>query len=344
MGRVVDQSIGIPQTRSVRRIALTLFVWVVAAGSLVWVFGHFDWDQFRADLHLIRWGWIVPAVVFDVLSYVVQAARWNYVLRPLGAPSLYRATQAIYLGLFTNEILPLRSGEVIRAWMVSRWTGTRLPVVLVSVAVERLLDAIWLAIGFGITALLIPLPALVARGAQILGVFTLACTGIVIFVLAVGRRLTEPLERTRLGRRGPLAWLLHLIDHLIDGLNQIGHSRWLYWAAGTSLLLLLTQILALWAMMWGYGLQHSFWVGSAVLLIVHLGTAIPNAPANIGSFQVACVAGLTLFGVDRTTAAHFSVVTFAILTVPLVTFGFIALLQSGVSVTELRRRVRERMS
>jgi hypothetical protein len=59
---------------------------------------------------------------------------------------------------------------------------------------------------------------------------------------------------------------------------------------------------------------------------------------------VACVAGLTLFGVDRTTAAHFSVVTFAILTVPLVTFGFIALLQSGVSFTELRRRVRERMS
>lgn len=325
-----------------RRIGLTLLVWVVAAGCLVWVFRQFDWEQFRADLHLIQWAWVVPAVVFDVLSYIVQGARWNYVLRPLRAPSLYRATQAIYLGLFTNEVLPLRSGEVARAWVVSRWTDLGLPVVLASVAVERLLDAIWLAIGFGIAALLIPLPPLVAKGAQILGVFTLVCTGILIVVLGAGRHLTQRLERTRIGRTGPLAWLLHVVDRLIDGLQQIGHSRWLYWAAATSLLLLITQILALWAMMWGYGLQYSFWVGSAVLLIVHLGTAIPNAPANIGSFQVACVAGLTLFGVDRATAAHFSVVTFAILTVPLVTFGFLAMLQSGMSLADLRRHVRDR--
>jgi hypothetical protein len=34
---------------------------------------------------------------------------------------------------------------------------------------------------------------------------------------------------------------------------------------------------------------------------------IPNAPANVGSYQFFSVLGLTLFGVDKTVAAGFSI-------------------------------------
>ena len=54
----------------------------------------------------------------------------------------------------------------------------------------------------------------------------------------------------------------------------------------------------------------------AVFLIVHLGIAIPNAPANVGTFQLFSVLGLTLFGIKKSAAAAFSVLAFAILTVP----------------------------
>lgn len=338
----MDQPIPVGQERSLPHTLLKVLVYLGAAAGLIWVLSHVEWDRFVEDIAAIDWRWVVVAVFLDILSYVVQAVRWNYVLRPLGAPSLLRSTQAIYVGLFTNEILPFRSGEFIRAFQVSKWTGLPFAVVLSSVAIERLLDAIWLAIGFGVTALLVKLPAIIRNSAQILGVITLVGTGLLIAVLAFGLRVTHALERTRAGERGVVATVLHFIDRLFEGLQTIGHSASLYWAVGTSLLLLVTQILALWTMMLGYGLEYSFWVGSAVLLILHLGVAIPNAPANIGSFQFWCTLGLTLFGVNKTTAAHFSVIFFVVLTVPLLVIGALAVMFSGLSVQDIRQHVRGR--
>ena len=51
--------------------------------------------------------------------------------------------------------------------------------------------------------------------------------------------------------------------------------------------------------MWGYGLALSFWHGTAVLLIVRLGTAVPSAPSNVGTYQFFTIVGLTMFGVGR---------------------------------------------
>ena len=338
----MDRQILIREERGIRRRVLTGVALAAAGVGLIWVLRLIEWKEFIADLVFIDWKWVVPAVAFDILSYLVQALRWNYVLKPLGSPSVVRSTQAIYVGLFTNEILPLRSGEVVRAYLVSQWTGLGFSVTLSSVAIERLLDAIWLAIGFGITALLVTLPPAIRTGAQVLGAFVLVATGLLIAVLAFGLRVTHALERTRAGGRGVLSAFLHFLDRLLEGLQTIGHSASLYWAVATSLLLLVTQILALWAMMWSYGLYHSFWVASAVLLILHLGTAIPNAPANIGSYQVSCVAALLIFGVDKTTAAEFSLVMFVILTVPLLVIGAAAVLFSGLSIGDIRRHVRGR--
>jgi uncharacterized membrane protein YbhN (UPF0104 family) len=70
-------------------------------------------------------------------------------------------------------------------------------------------------------------------------------------------------------------------------------------AGFASLLVLMAQALAMWLVMKSYGLPLSIWAGTAVLLIVHAGTAIPNAPANVGSYQFFCVLGLRLFGVAK---------------------------------------------
>ncbi len=327
-----------------RRSGLTVLVYAVAIGCLIWVFHDFEWDRFLRDLNRIHWGWVAVAVFFDVASYVCQGLRWSYVVRPLESLSVYRATQAIYVGLFTNEILPLRGGELVRAFLVYEWTELSFSVVLSSVAIERLLDGLWLTAGLGVTALVVPLPSFVKHGAQILGAVILAGAILLILVLAEGLKATHALERTEVGRRGLIATLLHFLDRLFEGLRQIGHSASLYWAFGMSLVLLLTQILAVWAMMEAYGLEYSFWVASAVLMILHLGTAIPNAPANVGSFQLSCVVGLTLFGVDKGTAAQFSVVMFVILTVPLLILGTLAFTQSGLSLQDLRHHVRRKFA
>ena len=95
--------------------------------------------------------------------------------------------------------------------------------------------------------------------------------------------------------------------------------------------------MSLWVLLLGYGFGLSPWAGLAIFLIVHLGTALPNAPGNIGTYQLLCVLALQLFGIAKAPAAGFSVAAFVILTAPLWGLGALALARSGASLATIRR-------
>ncbi|MGE0129282.1 MAG: lysylphosphatidylglycerol synthase transmembrane domain-containing protein [Blastocatellales bacterium] len=306
--------------------------YLLATAGLVWVLHDFELGRLRALVASLDWRWIALAVVCDVMSYVCQGVRWRLLLKPLGEVSTLRATQAIYAGLFVNEILPMRVGELVRAWLVSRWTAVKFVAVIPSMVVERLLDGVWLAAGIGLTAMFVPLPKDLLRAADVLGVGVIAAAGVAIYFV-----LSPPKAKPG----GPLRFVSSLLERLSGVLQGMARTRAFYLSLGASLLLLAFQAMAFWLVMLGCGLRLSFWIGVAVFLIVHLGTAIPNAPANVGSYQFFTVIGLTLFSVDKAVATSFSLVVFVLLTLPLLLLGFAAISASGTSLMKLRREVRD---
>lgn len=305
---------------------------LLAAAGLVWVLHDFQLGQLRGLLANLDWRWIALAIVCDVMSYVCQGARWRLLLKPLGELPTLRATQAIYAGLFTNEILPMRLGEMVRAYLASRWTAVKFVAVIPSMVVERLFDGVWLAVGIGLTAIFVPLPRDLLRAADALGV------GVVIAAAVLFYFVLRP-PKTKRFSTGPLRFVSSLLEKLSSGLQGMGRSREFYLSLAGSLLLLVFQAMAFWLVMLGCGLQLSFRVGVAVFLIVHLGTAIPNAPANVGSYQFFTVVGLTLFGVDQAAATGFSLVVFVLLTLPFLLIGFVAFSRSGMTLVEVRQEV-----
>jgi glycosyltransferase 2 family protein len=314
--------------------------YVLAAAGLVWVFHDIQPGRLFADVSRIRWDLVALGIVCDILSYVCGGARWHLLLRPLGRVSILRATQAIYAGLFINELLPMRVGEPARAFLVSRWIPAPFVRVIPSMALERLFEGIWLAAGIGLTAVLVPLPANLVRSADVLGVAVLVLTA--AFVLLVFRAPQMPPTPPEQGVHsgGWIRKARSAVRGLGDGFREIGLTRYTYLAFGVSLALFVFQALSFWLILVGYGFGLSFWVGAAVFLIIHFGTALPNAPANVGSYQFFCVLGLTLFGVDKTLATGFSVVVFILLTLPLLLIGSLALGRSGTTLSSLRKDLR----
>jgi glycosyltransferase 2 family protein len=310
-----------------RRAAIKAGIgYAVAAACLVWVFHDVRWASLRNSVGRIEWGWICLAVVFDVLSYVCQGARWALLLRHIGKVSTLQTTQAIYAGLFVNEMLPLRAGEILRAWLAARRMNARLTAVIPSILVERFFDAIWLAMAVGLTVLFVPLPRYLVDAEEALAGIVFFATA--IFLVAVLRRRAP--AKTSPGR------LRRLLDSISGGIAEIGRSKRLYASFGLSGLLLLLQTMAYLLVLWGCGMMLSFWHGAAVLLILRLGTALPSAPSNVGTYQFFTVLGLTLFGVDKTAATGFSVVVFLILTVPLWAIGGLAFARSGLTLRKIR--------
>lgn len=273
------------------------------------------------------------AIVVDILSYATQAVRWRLLLKPVGHVQWLHATQAIYAGLFASEVLPMRPGEVLRAFLLSRRLGAPAAAVFPSIMVERLFDGIWLAIGVGITAALLPLPESLVRAGDVLGVAIVLAT--VVFAYEV---LRNPTTRNA-GIRDVEPRHLGSLVRFRRQFREMGRRRETYLALLLSLVLLGGQILAFWLVMVAYGLEARIWVGAAALVIIHLGTAIPNAPANVGTYQFFCVVALTLFGVDKTLATGFSVVVFVVLTIPLWLLGSLALARSGDTLASVRKQL-----
>ena len=325
-----------------KRFALSpaLVGWLLATAGLLWVLHDLELEQLGQQFANMKWHWLALAIACDVLSYVCQGVRWQLLLKPIGKLSTLRSTQAIYAGLFTNELLPMRMGELVRAYLVSRWTAAKFIAVLPSIVVERFFDTLWMVVAIGLAALFIPLPTELLKATDVLGVIVvIAAAG--LFYLAVSTRYTARLQQAEHSHRRPVRMLASLLLRLSEGMRGIGRTRTFYFSLIWSLALLVFQALAFWLVMLAFGLPVSFQIGLAVFLIVHLGTAIPNAPANVGAYQFFTVLGLTLFGVDKATAASFSIEVFLILTLPLLLLGFVAISTSGTSLLKIRQALQQ---
>ncbi|HYR89685.1 MAG TPA: lysylphosphatidylglycerol synthase transmembrane domain-containing protein [Terriglobia bacterium] len=304
--------------------------YVVAGLALIWVFHDVHPGAALRSVASLDPLLLAAAIAVDILSYVCQGFRWTLLLHR--RISVLRATQAIYSGLFLNEVFPMRVGELVRGYIVSRWLATDFTSILPSIVVERTFDAVWLAIGIGLTALFVPVPRNLLMVGDILGVTVLAATAALFYV--VFHKRDKAATRRNRGRIGTF------IETFVLGTRLIGRSRLFYAAFILSSAYLTTQILSFWLVMRAYGLDLNIWAGAATLLIIHVGTAIPNAPANVGTYQFFCVLGLTLFGIDKSSAAGFSVVVFIALTIPLWIVGFLGLSRSGMTTRNIGRHIR----
>lgn len=330
-----------------------------AAACLIWVFHNVHPRHLLASMRVGNWWLLGAAVVVDILTYVLQGARWKVLLSPVGRLGSIRATQAIYAGLFTNEVMPLRLGELVRALLASRWlsspnhaqnrrvTGapSGIGAVLPSMAVERLLDALWLAAGIGLAALFVRLPRNLLEAGDVLGAMVLGATAVFLWIVLRREKELERAGAQVTSSSRPVAEVRSFISRFAGGLRDIGMSRRLYLAALVSAGMLVCQVFAVWFMMRACDIRLPLGAGAVVFLVVRLGTAIPNAPANVGSFQFFTVLALGLFGIDKTTAAAFSIIDFVALTAPLWIIGLFAIGGTGMNWSAMRAeaaRIRSR--
>jgi uncharacterized protein (TIRG00374 family) len=327
------------EKRSRSRVIRILIGYVVAVACLVWVFHDVDWRRFVQNMAAINWTWVPLAVALDTVSYLCQGVRWHLLLRPQGKISLLSTTEAVYSGVFLNVIFPLRVGELARGYIVSRWMTKPLAAIIPSMALERLIEGIWVAVAIGLATLFVPLPQDLLNAGKILGVIVLAGMALALYLILRKKKPEVPLA-SKPGRwpktRRAVAGFFRRMDR---ELRAIGLSSNLLGAFLFTLLMYICEIVSFWLIMESCGIHRSVLAGAVVFLVVHLGTAIPNAPANVGTYQFFCVVGLSFFGVGKTTASEFSVVVFLLLTIPLWVLGGIAFAHSGLTLSGFRRRI-----
>ncbi|MGH9746107.1 MAG: lysylphosphatidylglycerol synthase transmembrane domain-containing protein [Candidatus Acidiferrales bacterium] len=311
----------------------------LAIACLIWVLHDFHIMKALRELANVDYRWVLAGMGFDILSYVVQAARWKFLLSPFGKVRLTKSVRTVYAGLFANLVFPLRPGELLRSYLLSNSEDIGIGRVLGSVGVERLIDLVIAVASLAVASLMVDLRQF-RKVVYTLAIVTLVLLGIVVLlILYLEIKLGD--KETFEGRKAKLPG--RFMGALV-GLHAMGTSPSFYPAVLLSLLMPACQVMGMWAMMRSYGLSSSgqllpFFAALVVLLVINLGVSLPNAPANIGAWQFFCVLGLGWFDIEKTTATGFSIFAFLALNLPFVFLGFAALVRSGLSLKTMRERV-----
>jgi uncharacterized protein (TIRG00374 family) len=309
--------------------------YALSAGCLIWVLHGYPLNDLIPSIRALDWRWMLLGVACDLSVYLAHAYRWNTLLGPIARLRLWRTVQAIYIGLFANEVLPLRTGELIRCYLLGHWNNLRLSLVFASAALERLLDGFWMLIAFLITAGFVHgIPTDLMILVQILGLLLLMGALVLIWILMSKPEAHAVFSESRFAAT---------FRHIVEGLQLMGNLRTLSLTWLWSLLYLVLQIVSVFALMKAYGLDLSIWVAGGVLAIVRFATVVPNAPGNVGLFQAACVLALGLFDVEKNDAKTFSFIMFFALTLPLLIGGAVATARSGLNLGELKDRAQKGM-
>ncbi len=318
--------------RSIRHRLLLAVTYLVSFGSLYWAVRDTKLAELKDDILTMDWTWVALAVIAELSVFFWHAWRWTLVLRPVTKKIAYwDSLRAVYVGLFANEILPFRVGEVIRCYLLGKWINQPFSVVLASWLIERIFDGIWLSIAMFVVVKMYTWPPelrYVVDGAYAL--FFIVFAGALVLAVAMFQKRRFPLMENEPRWRRTLRILM-------DDLSLIGHSKYLYYAAAVSLLFLVIQVLPIYFAMKAYSFESGIWNAVVLMIILRLGSVPPQAPGNIGIFQL--LTRLTLekiFFVVPGDAARFSLMLWAIVTIPLIIGGFIAMLMTGSRLDQIR--------
>ncbi|MBZ0292906.1 MAG: flippase-like domain-containing protein [Anaerolineae bacterium] len=327
-----------------KRWQLGLLGAVVSILAVYFIVRQIDLVALGQALAEAHYAYLVPSALLLVAGLWTRAIRWRVLLSD-GLP-LYRAFSISNLAYLANSVLPLRMGEVVRAYLATRSTPP-VPVFksASTIIVERLLDmlAVVVLIGLALAGGVLPNEL---RAASAFAVPAVMVGFVVLVILSSRRAFTHRMFRwvvARLPLKQSAQSLSIWLDHFLDGLAPLTQPYALF------LTLLWTSISWGFSVAAGYILMLAFfdqasWVATCLFIAAaSLVIAIPAVPGSIGPYELSIMVALGAvgYGEPRDTAAAFALVVHG-LNLGLYAFmGLIGFVQEGISLGQLSRGVQE---
>jgi uncharacterized protein (TIRG00374 family) len=282
---------------------------------------------------------LLLAIITALLTPVVKAVRWRWLFYPRTLDlGLARATSLLALGQAINLLVLGRWGELVRAYFTGEEANISKSFVFGTIAAEKLLDMVVLAV---LVVALIPFVALPAWLADRVGyvVVVALVVSVVIAALLGGRDLWLGIAARGLRilpKPAAARWEARLAA-AVDGLGALRDRRaaaaiW-GWTAAAWLIAALTNLLLLAA----FGLPPSVLVALFLLVVLQAGVAVPSTPGKIGVFQFLCVLALSVFKVPASVAFGYGVVLYLIVLGTICGWAVLGLWQRGLSLRKLAR-------
>lgn len=320
-----------------RRTALGL---LVAIPVLAFVFFRTDGTETIDALEEANYALIPPAVVLLIGAIWFQALRWRLLLKPLADISPLRLYPVVFIGHLGNSLLPLRGGDLLRAFVLHRREGVSRAATLGTLVVEHILD------GMMLVGLLLIFVSTANTGERL---WQVALVSGLVFGIAGAALIAAAIWRDRTERLAELA-ASKLPERWRGELHRFVSS----FLAGTRALRspgVVVMVFACTVMFWLLVAIVYLIVGEAfhidagvetyllVTAAANLAFSVPLTQGGVGSFEFLVQQALIFSDVDESVGAAYALVLHALVLISMVGAGLVSLWLVGFSVREIGEEV-----
>jgi uncharacterized protein (TIRG00374 family) len=309
-----------------RRIILGF---AVSAFFLFFALRGQDYAAIREAFSQVTYWYLVPALGLYFIGLLVRAYRWSVLLRPVEKVSPRELVGINAVGLMANNVLPLRTGEFVRAYALSQRTTVTKSTALATIAVERIFDGMALLIFIATSMIFIDLTSQLNRVAELaMLIFGLALVGLVL--LAKGGRLRDRMLQLALG---PLPESMsvrvnRMAESFISGLGIFHRWRELTLVSVASLVAwgFEASMYYMVARAFGGDIEAVMGIPETMLTtgIANLATLVPSSPGYVGPYEAAVILVLNgALGLSRELALSYGVLVHVMLWLPVTIWGVI---------------------
>ncbi|HZW63342.1 MAG TPA: lysylphosphatidylglycerol synthase transmembrane domain-containing protein [Flavobacteriaceae bacterium] len=264
--------------------------------------------------------WIAVSIFCGILSHISRAYRWNYLLQPLGHQiKLPNSIMAVFAAYLSNYGIP-RSGEVLRAAVVSNYEAVPFEKAFGTIVAERVADML-VMLGIIFMTLMLQFEYIITLLKQ--SVEPKRVTYLSIVLLAVFLLFVLYLKRSK----SPVSSKIKsFLKGLIEGMLSIFKMKY-KWA-------FIAHTLFIWGMyivmfyVATFALPDLNGITLGMMLVAFIAATFTIALTNGGvvAYPLAVMAALALFGIPETPSFAFGWIMWSSQTLMIIVAGIASFL------------------
>lgn len=283
--------------------------------------------------------WIILAVLLMIFSVWIRAVRWQALLEPIESIPMQPLFSATAIGYFGNAVLPMRLGEILRAYAIGNENTTvSRAAAFGTIVVERFVDMIGALVLMAIFFFLYDVPPVLKQGGIVLTGIVASCILVLWWMAKRHEDWVVKFENSPKYQHGIRLKFRGILNSFISGLIAVSEVK----RKGTVFFIsvLLWGIYLVITYLSGLAVHETLtWVEAGVILVgTTMVIAVPSAPGFIGTYHASAIFIMVqVFGRELTGAQAFALVNHAIGFIPLVVVGAYFFFNSSLKVGDLRK-------
>jgi len=325
-----------------RKVKTKIIIGIIFSGFfLALAIRNVSFSQLLKAMADANYLFLIPAFLLTLLVYWLRAVRWRYLLIPIKPIRNNQLFIITMIGFMVNNVLPVRVGELVRAYLLGKQENLSKSLSLATVVVERLLDS------FAILSLSLPIlfifsfPGWIKR----VGIIFLIFYALIICFLFLLHYFSVPIIRILEKLIHPISVgfsnrIEHILESFCQGLNLFKFRKQIFWVFFYSYSIWLGASLIVLLVLYAFHFNFPFYAPFLILAFIALGAAIPSSPGFVGTLQFFCVTGLALFGIPESEALGFSIAYHASQYIPITSIGLFFMWKTNMHFKELPKEKR----